>query len=87
MLFKLSLFGDYKQAHRTFGVLVCSALLAGHALAQTASQLPVPAPQSAPTLKQAIDAAWQLSPSARAEGNRRSELAAKEKEVKSLISG
>ena len=87
MLFNFFLFGDYKRAHRTFSVLVCSALLSSHALAQTASQPPVPAPQFAPTLKQALDAAWQLSPSARAEGNRRSELAAKEKAAGSWISG
>ena len=87
MLFNFFLFGDYKRAHRSFAVLVCSVLLSSHALAQTASQLHEPAPQSAPTLKQAIDAAWQLSPSARAEGNRRSELAAKEKAATSWISG
>lgn len=87
MLFNSSLFGDYARAQRTFGVLVCSAWLSSHALAQTESQLPVPAPPSAPTLKQALGAAWQLSPSTRAEGNRRSELAAKEKAATSWISG
>ena len=86
-MFIFSLFGDYKRAQRTFGVLVCSAWLASHALAQTASQQPVPAPLPAPTLKQALDAAWRLSPSTRAEGNRRSELAAKEKAATSWISG
>ena len=83
MLFNFSLFGDCRQAHRSFAVLVWCVLLAGHAQAQTAIQLPVPAP----TLKQALDAAWQLSPSARAEGNRRSELVAKEKAATSWISG
>ena len=62
-------------------VVACTALLATHALAQTATSPP------APTLRQALDAAWQLSPSVRAEGNRRSELAAKEKAASSWISG
>ena len=86
-MFNFYLIGGYRRAQRTFGVLVCSAWLASHALAQTASQPPVPARPSAPTLKQALDAAWQLSPSVRAEGNRRSELAAKEKAATSWISG
>ena len=87
MLFNFSFFGDDKRAHRTLGVLVCVAMLASQALAQTTRQPPVPAPLSAPTLKQALDAAWQLSPNARAEGNRRSELAAKEKAATRWISG
>ena len=70
-----------RRVRRPIAVLACTALLVGHALAQTASQLP------APTLRQALDAAWQLSPSARAEGSRRSELAAKEKAATSWISG
>ena len=86
-MFNFSFFCDYARAHRAFGVLVCSAWLSSHALAQTESQPPVPAPQYAPTLRQALDAAWQLSPSMRAEGNRRSELAAKEKAATSWISG
>ncbi len=57
---------------------LCLAALAGNTLAQTAGQ---------PTLRQALDAAWQLSPSARAEGNRRSELAARDKAASSWISG
>jgi outer membrane protein, heavy metal efflux system len=40
-----------------------------------------------PTLGQALDAAWQLSPQSRAEGNRRSELAARGKAADSWISG
>jgi len=55
------------------------ALLAPGATAQTATQ--------APSLKQALDAAWQLNGSSRAESNRRSELAAKEKAANSWMSG
>ncbi len=80
-MFNFSLLIYRRRMHWPFAVLVCSALLGSHALAQTANQLP------APTLRQALDAAWQLSPSARAEGNRRSELAAKEKAATSWMSG
>ena len=55
------------------------SLLAFSATAQTAAQ--------APSLKQALDAAWQFSTSSRSESNRRSELAAKQKAVNSWISG
>jgi cobalt-zinc-cadmium efflux system outer membrane protein len=55
------------------------ALLASSAAAQTSKQ--------SPSLKQALDAAWQVSGPARAESNRRSELAAKEKAANSWISG
>jgi hypothetical protein len=55
------------------------ALLASTALAQSASQ--------PPTLRQALDAAWQLSSQSRSFENRRSELAAKEKATNSWISG
>ena len=60
------------------------AVLAGGALAQTTT--PATAVQP-PTLRQALDAAWQLSSSARAEGNRRSELAAREKAASSWLAG
>ena len=81
MLFNFSLLVYSRRTHWPSALLVCSALLASHALAQTASQLPTP------TLRQALDAAWQLTPSARAESNRRSELAAKEKAATSWMSG
>jgi outer membrane protein, heavy metal efflux system len=55
------------------------AVLASGAMAQTASQ--------PPTLKQALDAAWQTSSQSRSLDNRRSELAAKEKAAGSWISG
>jgi len=55
------------------------ALLAISAAAQTSKQ--------APNLQQALDAAWQVSGPSRAESNRRSELAAKEKAANSWISG
>ena len=55
------------------------ALLASSALAQTSSQ--------PPTLKQALDAAWQTSSQSRSMDNRRSELAAKEKATSSWIAG
>lgn len=53
--------------------------LAFNATAQTAVQ--------PPSLKQALDAAWQLNGSSRAESNRRSELVAKEKAANSWMSG
>lgn len=55
------------------------ALLASSTLAQTSSQ--------PPTLKQALDAAWQTSSQSRSLDNRRSELAAKEKAASSWIAG
>ena len=55
------------------------ACLASSALAQTASQ--------PPTLRQALDAAWEISSQSRSLDNRRSELAAKEKAAGSWISG
>ena len=57
--------------------------LACSASAQTANLQP----NQPPNLKQALDAAWQLSGSIRAESNRRIELAAKEKAASSWISG
>lgn len=65
--------------------LVCLVALVSTANAQTSAQLPVQ--QSTPTLRQALVAAWQLSPSARAEANRRSELAARDMAASSWISG
>ena len=55
------------------------AWLTFSATAQTANQ--------PPSLKQALDAAWQLSGVSRAESNRRAELAAREKAASSWISG
>ncbi|MEY3525603.1 MAG: hypothetical protein RIR92_1668, partial [Pseudomonadota bacterium] len=55
------------------------ACLALSALAQTANQ--------PPTLRQALDAAWEISSQSRSFDNRRSELAAKEKAAGSWISG
>ena len=55
------------------------ALLACSATAQTANQ--------PPSLKQALDAAWQLSVTSRAESNRRNELAAKEMAANSWLAG
>lgn len=55
------------------------ACLASSALAQTSNQ--------PPTLRQALDAAWEISSQSRSLDNRRSELAAKEKAAGSWISG
>jgi len=55
------------------------ACLVSSALAQTASQ--------PPTLRHALDAAWEISSQSRSLDNRRSELAAKEKAAGSWISG
>ena len=54
-------------------------VLASSALAQPAGQLP--------TLQQALDAAWQISSSSRAQSNRSMELSAKEKAASSWMSG
>ena len=54
------------------------ALLAASALAQ---------PVSTPTLKQALDAAWQTTSQSRSLDNRRSEFTAKEKATSSWLSG
>ncbi len=61
------------------GVLALSAALAPCAPAQTAAE--------PPSLRQAIDAAWQLSSQSRASVNRREELAAKEKATAGWIAG
>ena len=55
------------------------AFLAASALAQPVA--------STPTLKQALDAAWQVGSQSRSLDNRRSELAAREKAANSWISG
>ena len=55
------------------------ACLASSALAQT--------PNQPPTLRQALDAAWEISSQSRSLDNRRSELAAKEKAAGSWIFG
>ena len=64
---------------KRLAITLTLACLACSASAQTANQ---PA-----SLKQALDAAWQLSSASRAENNRRIELAAKEKSASSWISG
>ena len=81
MLLNFPFFVHRTRTYSPFALLSFTALLASQALAQTAIQLP------APTLRQALDAAWQLSPNVRAEGNRRNELAAKEKAATSWMSG
>ena len=65
--------------------MFCIGALASIAIAQPSGQPALQ--QGAPTLRQALDAAWQLSPSVRAEGNRRSELAARDRAASSWISG
>ena len=70
------------QARRVATAL-CVAWLACVASAQTTN----PPLGQAPSLKQALDAAWQLSGSSRAESNRRIELAARERAASSWISG
>lgn len=66
-------------SYRNLALVLGLAATLPVALAQTAIQTP--------TLGQALDAAWQFSNLSRAAGNRRSELAAKEKAAKSWISG
>ncbi len=62
-----------------FAAALLFSALASHALAQTADQ--------PPTLRQALDAAWQNSGQSRSLDNRRSELSAKEKAANSWMSG
>ena len=71
------------QLCRVQAVQFSLAVLVTSAVAQPASQPPA----STPTLKQALDAAWQVSSQSRSLDNRRSELAAKEKAANSWISG
>ena len=70
---------DFPFLCRRLALLVGLAALAAGVAAQTASQ--------SPTLKQALDAAWQNSNQSRALENRRGEFAAKEKAASSWISG
>ena len=60
------------------------ALSAAAAFGQTAVTAPL---NSTPSLRQALDAAWQFSSQSRSEANRRGELGAKEKAASSWISG
>ena len=60
------------------------AVFAAAAIGQPASPAPI---NSTPSLRQALDAAWQFSSQSRSEANRRGELAAKEKAASSWISG
>lgn len=83
MLFTFTFPSFFDQKNRKIAASIGLALLAGNAFAQPAAS-PSPPP---PTLRQALDAAWQLSPAARVEANRLSELAAREKATKSWISG
>ena len=76
-LFPFSLLPRRLRQTAAFGL----ACLAASVLAQPAVLTP------APTLKQALDAAWQISSQSRSLDNRRSELAAKEKAASSWISG
>ena len=66
--------------------LAASAGLVSLTLVATA-QPASPPPSPTPSLKQALDAAWQLSGTSRAENNRRIELTAKTKAANSWISG
>ena len=70
---------DFSVLCRRLALPVALTALAAGVAAQTAS------PQ--PTLKQALDAAWQISSQSRASDNRRGELTAKEKAASSWISG
>jgi cobalt-zinc-cadmium efflux system outer membrane protein len=79
MLFHFSFPFNFRQLQRALAVPFALALLATSAMAQSTSQ--------ALTLKQALDAAWQLSSQSRSLDNRRGELAAKEKAATSWISG
>ncbi len=78
-MFTFPLSRDFSFLYRRLVLPVGLAALAAGAAAQTAS------PQT--TLKQALDAAWQISSQSRSLDNRRSELAAKEKAASSWISG
>lgn len=78
-MFHFYFFYRSRRLCSTLGVPFALAVLASSAVAQPANQ--------APSLKQALDAAWQISGPSRAESNRRSELAAKEKAADSWISG
>ena len=78
-MFHFSFPFNFRQLRSALAVPLGLALLATSAMAQPTNQ--------APTLKQALDAAWQISSQSRSLDSRRSELAAKEKAARSWISG
>ena len=82
----MSIFSRPREPHRSATSLASrwASTLAIACLACSANAQTVSLP---PSLKQALAAAWQLSASSRAESNRRSELAAKEKAATGWISG
>ena len=78
-MFNFSFLIQFLRLHIPLAVAFGLAAMVNSATAQPDNQ--------APSLKQALDAAWQISGPSRAESNRRSELAAKEKAANSWISG
>ena len=77
----------HQRLRRAFAQRMAITLAVVWMAAGASAQTTNSPPAQAPSLKQALDAAWQLSSSARAESNRRSELSAKEKAVGSWMSG
>ncbi len=77
--------------------LVCASLLVPAAITLASAQIALPRPvpslagATAPTggtsLREALDAAWALSPAARSADNRRAEIAARERAASSWING
>ena len=74
----------FASLRKTLIAALGTATFAAAAFGQPAS---TSAPNSTPSLRQALDAAWQFSSQSRSEANRRGELAAKEKAASSWISG
>jgi cobalt-zinc-cadmium efflux system outer membrane protein len=84
-------FSRLHRAWPAYATLALSAAVAATASAQTlppplVPEITVPARQG-PSLREALDAAWALSPAARSADNRRAELQARERAASSWING
>lgn len=85
-------FPRFRLARPGSVTLLVLAAIAASASAQT-PPLPPPGPatsaavRSGPSLREALDAAWELSPAARSADNRRAEVQARERAASSWING
>ena len=90
-MFNFQYLGKTRLVRNALAMPFALVIMATSAMAQPAIQssasTSTPTPTRTLTLKQALDAAWQISSISRAESNRRSELAARQKAASSWISG
>lgn len=86
-------FSRFRLARSGAVALLLVAAMAARVSAQTLPLLPPPGPEaspaarSGPSLREALDAAWALSPAARSADNRRVEVQARERAASSWING